>query len=307
MQTVYLKKSNKAGKKFMVIIENKTIHFGAEGMSDYTIHKDKNRMYRYISRHEKNENWKKSGIKTAGFWSRWLLWNKPSFIESKKNIEKNFNIKIFFDKNNKSADFNIKKNKKKYFLNRNNNILINKMSTLKLTKTELRKCTVDELTKLCKARGVSLEKPTKQNCLTALLPLAKSPAKKAKSPAKKASKSKSPAKKAKSPAKKASKSKSPAKKAKSPAKKASKSKSPAKKASKSKSPTKKASKSKSPAKRGRPPGKAKSPAKKAKSKSPAKRGRPPGKAKSPAKKAKSPTAMRMSKKNVRMCKELLSR
>jgi hypothetical protein len=97
---VYLRKSNKPDKKFKVIVElrsgvAKTIHFGAKGMSDYTKHKNKARKQLYLSRHRKNENWTRSGIKTAGFWSRWLLWNKPSLLSSKRDIEKRFKINFF--------------------------------------------------------------------------------------------------------------------------------------------------------------------------------------------------------------------
>lgn len=95
VREVYIKKSTKPEKKFMVRVGNKTIHFGAKGMSDYTIHKDKERMYRYVKRHRgMNENWKKSGIATAGFWSKHLLWNKPSMNDSIKSTEKKFGIKI---------------------------------------------------------------------------------------------------------------------------------------------------------------------------------------------------------------------
>ncbi len=93
-QIVILKKSSKPEKKFMVLIGNKTIHFGAKGYDDYTIHKDNERMHRYENRHRSNENWKKSGIESAGFWSKWILWNKPSLIQSIKNTQEKFNIKI---------------------------------------------------------------------------------------------------------------------------------------------------------------------------------------------------------------------
>jgi len=53
------------------------IHFGANGYSDYIKHKDDERKKRYILRHKANENWTSTGILTAGFWSRWVLWNKP--------------------------------------------------------------------------------------------------------------------------------------------------------------------------------------------------------------------------------------
>jgi hypothetical protein len=41
----------------------------------------------------KGENW--NDPYTAGFWSRWVLWNKPTITESIKDIQKRFsNIKI---------------------------------------------------------------------------------------------------------------------------------------------------------------------------------------------------------------------
>jgi hypothetical protein len=93
-ETIYLAKSDKPTKKYMVLVGNKVIHFGAYGASDYTLHKDADRMKLYLNRHKKNENWNKSGIKTAGFWSRYLLWNKPSLTASIRDIEKRFNVKI---------------------------------------------------------------------------------------------------------------------------------------------------------------------------------------------------------------------
>ena len=95
---VDLKKSTNPKKKYMVIIYDnnkkkiKTIHFGAAGMSDFTLHKDLKRQKSYLDRHRKNENW--NDILTAGAWSRWLLWNKNSLDSSKKDISKRFNIKF---------------------------------------------------------------------------------------------------------------------------------------------------------------------------------------------------------------------
>ena len=95
---VKIVKSTKADKKMMAVFEDcntgreKTVHFGSKGMSDYTKHKDKERMRRYTTRHKARENWRKSGIKTAGFWSKWLLWNKPSIGGSKKDISSKFNV-----------------------------------------------------------------------------------------------------------------------------------------------------------------------------------------------------------------------
>lgn len=91
---VYLTKSSKPYKKYMVRIKNKTIHFGASGYSDYTKHKSKNRMKLYETRHRSKENWNKTGIRTAGFWSKWLLWNKPTLKQSIEDIQQRFNIRI---------------------------------------------------------------------------------------------------------------------------------------------------------------------------------------------------------------------
>jgi hypothetical protein len=74
------------GKKYSVYASDgkkiKLIHFGAKGYEDFTTHKDEERRKKYIKRHEAKENWGRSGLFTAGFWSRWILWNLPSQKES---------------------------------------------------------------------------------------------------------------------------------------------------------------------------------------------------------------------------------
>lgn len=90
-----LRRSTRTDKKWMVLTPSgKTVHFGAKGYEDYTMHKDEGRMRNYVSRHRARENWAKSGMDTPGFWSRWLLWNKPSFEGSRKDIERRFNVKV---------------------------------------------------------------------------------------------------------------------------------------------------------------------------------------------------------------------
>lgn len=87
--------SSRRNKKYAVDLEDgKTVYFGHNEYEDFTLHKDPNRMMNYINRHQKREDWEMSGISTPGFWSRWLLWNKPSFVNSLKDIEKRFNVKI---------------------------------------------------------------------------------------------------------------------------------------------------------------------------------------------------------------------
>lgn len=71
-----------------------TVHFGATGYSDFTQHKDKARRDRYIDRHRGRENWGKTGIATAGFWSRWLLWNRASLRASAADISSRFGVRV---------------------------------------------------------------------------------------------------------------------------------------------------------------------------------------------------------------------
>lgn len=94
---VILKPSTRKDKKFMVEVDGKKVHFGATGYSDYTLHKDPLRKKNYIARHKKRENWGKTGINTAGFWSRWVLWNLPTLEDSIKHVEKKFKIKIDYN------------------------------------------------------------------------------------------------------------------------------------------------------------------------------------------------------------------
>jgi hypothetical protein len=92
MISYYPYKSDKPEKKYFIITSSgKKVYFGQAGASDFTIHKDEDRKNRYIKRHSgMGENWGKSGINTAGFWSRWLLWNKPTIKESYEDIKKRF-------------------------------------------------------------------------------------------------------------------------------------------------------------------------------------------------------------------------
>ena len=91
---VLLSHSHKPDKKLDARIGNKTIAFGARGMSDYTRHKDATRKQRYLTRHARHEDWGSSGLRTPGFWSRWLLWNRPSLRASMRDVEKRFCLRI---------------------------------------------------------------------------------------------------------------------------------------------------------------------------------------------------------------------
>jgi hypothetical protein len=75
-----------------------TVRFGRKGYSDFTIHKDPARMKRYLTRHRSRENWTRSGAKTAGFWSRWLLWSEPNFQAALRRTQKILGRKIVYTK-----------------------------------------------------------------------------------------------------------------------------------------------------------------------------------------------------------------
>ena len=91
----YILTKGSRGKKYHIITpDKKVIKFGQAGASDFTINKDPKRKESYLARHKARENWSKSGIHTAGFWSRWLLWNLPTISQSISDIEKRFDIHI---------------------------------------------------------------------------------------------------------------------------------------------------------------------------------------------------------------------
>jgi len=96
-----LSNSSRSNKKLMVQkIDNtgtKTgspIHFGSSGYDDFSSHKDVDRRDRYLSRHEPREDWTQSGLNTAGFWARWILWNKNDLFESIIDTSNRFGIPI---------------------------------------------------------------------------------------------------------------------------------------------------------------------------------------------------------------------
>lgn len=99
MMIVKIKKSDKSGKKFVAEIHDGSdidkVYFGDSRYQDYTTHRDDKRKERYIARHRSTEDWTKRGIRTAGFWSRWLLWNMPSIKQSIDYLNKKYkDVKI---------------------------------------------------------------------------------------------------------------------------------------------------------------------------------------------------------------------
>ena len=96
MKLLELKESTKAGKKLMAVFESdngrkKTTHFGAAGMDDYTLKKDKEQRDRYRTRHKKDLE---TGDPTrAGFLSYYILWgDSTSRAANISAYKKRFNL-----------------------------------------------------------------------------------------------------------------------------------------------------------------------------------------------------------------------
>jgi len=96
MKLKTVRRSHKPEKKWDAVFvkddgKEKVVSFGAAGMSDYTIHKDKTRKARYLKRHgNMGESWNKPD--TPGALSRWITWNKPSLRASINSFKKKFNL-----------------------------------------------------------------------------------------------------------------------------------------------------------------------------------------------------------------------
>lgn len=78
----------------MVQIGKRTVHFGSVRKSNYTNHKNQDKKNKYILRFNETQNWSASGMCTVGFWTRWLLFNKPTLREAVRDTEDRFGIKI---------------------------------------------------------------------------------------------------------------------------------------------------------------------------------------------------------------------
>ncbi len=91
-----IKKSDNPKKKLMAIFtdekgKSKKTYFGAAGMSDYTIHKDKERRERYRARHKKDL--KTNDPTRAGYLSYNLLWGDSTSLKQNINTyRKKFNL-----------------------------------------------------------------------------------------------------------------------------------------------------------------------------------------------------------------------
>ncbi len=102
---VILSKSSKKDKKYMIKHDNKTTHFGAAGMRDYTeINKKSSKFYlpnkedrekvkrAYKSRHRGDKGL--NNLHSPAELSMMLLWNKPTLNASIKDFAKKHKVEI---------------------------------------------------------------------------------------------------------------------------------------------------------------------------------------------------------------------
>ena len=75
---IEIAKSTARRKKYTATLPSgKTVHFGAKGHQDFTQHGGAARRTNYLARHgAEGQDW--GNRETAGYWSRWLLWEKQS-------------------------------------------------------------------------------------------------------------------------------------------------------------------------------------------------------------------------------------
>ena len=97
LKVVAIRPSTSREKKLDIVLETeagrrKTVRIGMRTMSDFTQHKDEERKKAYIARHQAREDWTMTGATTAGFWARWLLWNKPTLEASKQDVFQRFSF-----------------------------------------------------------------------------------------------------------------------------------------------------------------------------------------------------------------------
>jgi len=96
MKLLSISESSKPEKKLQAIFETdsgrkKTIHFGAAGMDDYTLTKDKEARARYRTRHAKDLD--TGDPSRAGYLSYYILWgDSTSRTKNIADYKKRFNL-----------------------------------------------------------------------------------------------------------------------------------------------------------------------------------------------------------------------
>ncbi len=92
MDTYTLKKSNRKGKRFEIIMKDHSHHFGSSVGQTFIDHKDKDKKKAWEARHKVNKNYKSKH--SPIYHSKKLLWTEPTLKEAIKKYEKEHNVKI---------------------------------------------------------------------------------------------------------------------------------------------------------------------------------------------------------------------
>jgi hypothetical protein len=92
MLEIYIRRATDNKHKYEAIIGDRIVKFGNILYSDYTLHHDDDRKRRYILRHQSTgaEDWTINVLLTAGFYSRWILWNQKSLEESIADLNRKY-------------------------------------------------------------------------------------------------------------------------------------------------------------------------------------------------------------------------
>ena len=90
---INISESTRPGKKYMAKVEGerKTVHFGQDGAADYTNKENRatdTQRKSYIARHGSKEDWKRSGVLSPGWRSRYILWEKKSLPAAVRDASK---------------------------------------------------------------------------------------------------------------------------------------------------------------------------------------------------------------------------
>jgi len=102
MYKAYIKSSPRDDKRYRVVMSKDgsqhSHDFGKPGATTYKDGASEDKRKNYLKRHSQmGEDWTQSGIHSAGFWSRWLLWEKRTLRGAAKHIQDKFNLKVEID------------------------------------------------------------------------------------------------------------------------------------------------------------------------------------------------------------------
>ena len=87
-----LKKSNNKGKRFEILMEDHSHHFGSDVGKTFIDGRTQKEKENWINRHRKTKSY--NSKHSALYHSRKLLWNKPTLKEAIKEYETNHKLKI---------------------------------------------------------------------------------------------------------------------------------------------------------------------------------------------------------------------